>query len=370
MRKEPNPRCSSFNQAKKIAWVKRQRVIMSVSVVKAYKQTLAKRIRKTRKIFGKEPLIGDVHTHTTFSDGISTIAEIKDMADAAGLNFVFITDHTTLRQRRYCNEDKGLWWGQEPPTSGREIVLLYPKRLFVPQYKSLANDFQLAQSVAPFVFIPHPVGYAPNVSYSDKILDDLWTLGKKFSIELINGHGKLTHAYDAITEKAVRIWEELLQAGRQVNVVGGSDAHISYSVGTVWTGLYSNKKWNLKQVTKTLAKGHTFVSEAPLLWLGYKGMIMGDVICRPGGTKICISFIAADSIGLHSVRLIRDGKIVRNIIARDVPRIAGIYEYVVKRQQSYFRLECTASDQRRAFSSPLYIYKIHSKLTEKHLSAV
>jgi len=357
MKTSGTPRWPDYSRAKEIAWVKRQRVLMPVSVVKAYKQVLAERIRKTREIFGKKLLIGDVHTHTTFSDGISSIAEIKNMADAAGLDFVFITDHRTLRHKRHCCEEKGLWWGQEPPTSGREIVLLYPKKLFVPRCNNLANDFELAQSTAPFVFIPHPVGYAPDVWYSDEVIADLWTLGKRFSIELINGHGKLTRAYDAINEEAVHVWEKLLQKGRQTNVVGGSDAHISYSVGTVWTGVYGSGRRDLKQVIKALAKGHSFASEAPLLWLGCSNAIMGDVTHKTRGARVRIAFIAADSAGLHSVQLIKDGKVVQKIMARNVSKIAGTYNYVVKRLQSYFRLECMASDQRRAFSSPLYIYK-------------
>lgn len=357
MKTSGTPRWPDYSRAKEIAWVKRQRVLMPASVVKAYKQVLAERIRRTREIFGKELLIGDVHTHTTFSDGISSIAEIKNMADAAGLDFVFITDHRTLRHRRYCCEKKGLWWGQEPPTSGREIILLYPKKLFVPRYKSLANDFELAQSTAPFVFIPHPVGYAPGVWYSAEVIADLRTLGKRFSIELINGHGKLTRAYDAINEEAVHFWEKLLQEGRQTNVVGGSDAHISYSVGTAWTCVYGSKKRDLKQVVKALANGHSFASEAPLLWLGCGDAIMGDVLPRPKGAKMRIAFVAADSAGLHSVRLIKDGKVVQEIMARNGSKIAGTYKHVVKRQASYFRLECIASDQRRAFSSPLYIYR-------------
>lgn len=347
-------RWPNFNRAKEMAWVKRQRKIMFESIVKLDKKILAERIRKTRKLFGKELLIGDVHTHTTFSDGINTIPEIKDMADTAGLDFVFITDHRTLRQRRYCCEKEGLWWGQEPPTSGREIALLYPERLFIPKYKSLANDFRLAQSIAPFVFIPHPVGYAPDVWYSDKIIAELWTLGKRFSIELLNGHGKLTRAYDAISERAVHIWEKLLREGKQVNVVGGSDAHISCTVGTVWTGVYGSHLRDLKHVTNALAKGHCFASESPLLWLECNRAIMGDVVHRPIGTRIRINFMAADSIGLRSVRLIKDGEVVRTIVACDVPKITETYECVMKKWKSYFRLECMASDQRHAFSSPLY----------------
>ncbi len=348
----------NYSRASEIAWIKKHRLIMPLSIVKTYKQTLAKRIQETRKILDKDIVIGDVHTHTTFSDGINSVEEIKDMADAVGLDFVFITDHRTLRHKHYCCNEDGIWWGQEPPTSGREMVLLHPRKLFIPSYMSLADDFRLARYLSPFVFIPHPVGYAPDVRYSNKIIADLWTLGERFSMELLNGHGKLTHAYDTITEKAIHVWEKLLNDGRQVNIVGGSDAHISYSIGTAWTGVCGIKNLKLKHIIEALTKGHSFASEAPLLWLGYEDAIMGDAVFRPKWTKVRIVFVAADSAGLDSVRLIKDGKVVQKKRGLDTTKFVGSYECKVRNSQCHFRLECTASDQRKAFSSPLYIKPI------------
>ncbi len=343
-----------YDRRKEIAWVKNQQRIKPTAVVKAYKRTLAERLGESRALLRRKVLVGDVHTHTTFSDGANTIPEIKEMGEAAGLDFVYITDHRTLKHRRYCRE-KGVWWGQEPPTSGREIVLLCPARLFVPRGKDLAGDFHLAESIAPFVFIPHPLGYGPRLRYSDEVVAAIRTLGERFSLELINGHGKLVRAYDPVYQATVPFWEDLLRSGKQVNVVGGSDAHISYTVGTVWTGVYGTDHKSAECVAKELAKGHTFASEAPLLWLGCARSIMGDALRVPKGRKLRISFVAVDSAGLHSVRLIRDGKIVRNLPAHDVARMAGVHDYTTTAKRTYFRLECTASDQRRAFSSPIYI---------------
>jgi hypothetical protein len=342
-----------FDRAREVAWVKEQQVIMPASVVRKHKLALAERIRKTRKIFGRKLLIGDVHSHTTFSDGISTLTEVKDMAKASGLDFIYITDHRTLRQRRYCCEKEGVWCGQEPPSVGYEVCLLNPKQLFVPRCRNYAEDFQRARKSAPFVFVTHPMGY-PGMKVSKETVSSLWTLGERFSMEVLNGHDRLTRAYDEYNEKAVRLWERLLEDGKQVNVVGGSDAHISFSVGTAWTGVYGTGL-NSERTAIALEKGHGFASEAPLVWLGCGRAIMGDVISKPKGTKVRIDFAAADSAGLHSVRLIRNGRIVANIAARDSQKVEEVYEHKIIKGTYYFRLECTAGDQRRAFSSPLYI---------------
>ncbi|MDO9575849.1 MAG: CehA/McbA family metallohydrolase [bacterium] len=338
------------DRVKEIEWVKKNpmQVDKSYKQVLADKQILAERIKKTRELFEKKILIGDTHSHSTFSDGFNTIREMKDMADASGLDFIFITDHRTLLHKRYCNEN-GLWWGQEPPTAYHDIGLLCPKKLFKPDNKSISEEFQYAQSIASFVFIPHPAQYWT----ANATIDSLWSLGEKFTIEILNGYNKLSTAYDRFSEETIHVWDQLLQAGKKISVLGASDAHHVYSVGTAWTGVFCNQL-ERKEVIQALEKGHSFASEAPFVWLECDHSIMGDDVRRPIGSKINICFTAVDSAGLNSVTLVKDGEIVKKIKAEDAPRVTGVYEHTVK-ERSYFRLECVANDQRRAFSSPLYI---------------
>ena len=83
-------------------------------------------------------------------------------------------------------------------------------------------------------------------------------------------------------------------------------------------------------------------------------MMAGDVVRKPGGKKAIIKFMAADSLGFRSVRLIQDGKVVREIPGAYLPKIEENYAYTFDSKESYFRLEAVAADRRRAFSSPLY----------------
>jgi len=340
-----------YNKKVKIEELIKERTALGV---KLYKGTMAERIRKSRKLFNKKLVIGDVHMHTTFSDGANTVQEMKEMADICGLDFIFITDHQSLRQKRYFDEKKGLWFGQEPGSKVHHIGLLNPCKLFKPRKDNVERDYKRAGHIAPFVFIPHPAGWGPSNWYSDEAIKDLWSLEDKISLEILNGYRKLTRAYDEFSEKSVKIFEMLLKDGRHVSVVGGSDAHVNCTVGTTWTGVCS-KDFSLDSVIKALSEGHSFASEAPLLWLGCGKHIMGDEICKKRGTKVNINFACCDSLGLHSVRLIKDGKIIKNIKAKDVSMTQDSYQYTVEQKNSYFRLECTASDQRRAFSSPIYI---------------
>lgn len=350
----PRVRWPDFNRKAEIAWVQQKRITMLAELILAEKQLLAERISATRKLFRRKVLLCDVHSHTPFSDGVSTIAENKAMADLLGLDFLFITDHRTLRHRRYCDAKAGLGWGQEPPTRDMEVGLLLNDRVFVPQCDNVAADFLRARKAAPFAWIPHPTGYGRSHWYPDEVVRNLWRLGDRFTMEVLNGASKISRAYNAISAKAVSVWDRLLRAGRQVSVLGASDAHICQSIGTAWTGVYSARR-HAKTVVAALGRGHCVATEAPLLWLSCDRKMMGDEVRRKPGTKLSIRFVAADAVGLQSVRLISAGRVIKQVRAKGLPRIAGVHTCRVGRKPSYIRLECAALDDRRAFSSPLFI---------------
>lgn len=303
------PRWPNFDRKAEVAWVREKRKTMLSGMVRDEKTLLAERISATRKLFRRKVSLCDVHSHTVFSDGVSTIAE------------------------------------------NMEIGLLMNDRVFVPRCDSVAADFRRAQKAAPFVWIPHPTGYARNHWYPDRVVRNLWELGDRFAMEVLNGASKISRAYNAISARAVAVWDELLCAGRRVTVLGASDAHMCCSIGTAWTGVYPA---NAKNVVAALSMGHSFASEAPLLWLSCGRRIMGDEVRRRAGTRISIRFIAADAAGLHSVRIVSNGKVVREVMGNDAPLVPGLLETRIQPKPSYFRLECTSADQRRAFSSPIF----------------
>jgi hypothetical protein len=82
---------------------------------------------------------------------------------------------------------------------------------------------------------------------------------------------------------------------------------------------------------------------------------MGDEVRRKPGSRVRIRFAAADSSGLTSIRIVSRGRVVREIPARGARVVSGELQRVVGKTPAYFRVECTASDQRRAFSSPIFV---------------
>lgn len=347
------PRWPGYDRRAELAWVEAQRGPMLPDMVRREKRALGERLTATRSLFRRSLLVGDVHSHTTFSDGVSSVAENKAIADLVGLDFLFITDHRTQRHRPHCRK-AGVWWGQEPPSCGREIGVLMPRKLFVPRHDSLAADFARARRTAPFAWIPHPAGYGASTRYPAEMAAQLRTLPDRFAMEVLNGSLKLSRAYNAISAEAVALWDELLGEGKQVTVLGGSDAHICFTIGTAWTGVYG-ARCRSADVVRELGAGHSFASEGPLLWISCGRAIMGDTVRRRRGMKARIRFVAADAAGLHSVRIVTPAGVRRCVRGRDASRISGDIAIAVGSQPSYVRLECTASDGRRAFASPLFL---------------
>jgi len=325
-----------------------------VRLVGWYKADLAKRLLETKRLFARKVLAVDIHSHSYFSDGRGSVQENYEAAQNAGLDFIFMTDHARIGQKRATRKWSDASWGQEPGAGGHHIGLLEGRKLFLPRRDSIAADVARARKIAPFVFIPHPVGWYPSQWYSDELIESLWTLGNEFAMETINGANKVVRGYDQFDCKAVTVWDRLLCDGRRVTALAGSDAHSPDDIGSTWTGVFS-KRCAASAIIKSLNAGNCFATEASLLDFSADGKPMGSALRKRKGGSVRLSFRVADAKGIASVRLVSGGKVVREFQAGgDAVCDGGLTRKVGARPQ-YYRLESTAADDRRAFSTPIYI---------------
>lgn len=319
-----------------------------------YKSDLAKRLEATKKLFGEKVYAVDIHSHSTHSDGRGSVDENLRLAQNAGLDFLFITDHNSTRQKLALKKHKNASWGQEPGAGLHHIGLLNNIRLFKPVLDNIVSDFKRAEKLAPFVWIPHPAGWYPNQWYNKEQVDSLHDLGDNFAMEIINGANKLVRAYDAFDARAVELWDELLCAGRHITALGGSDAHTPEELGSVWTGVFS-KKPDTASLINSLRKGNCFASEAGILSFSANGKMMGSSIGTGKKEKLKLDLKAADSAGIASVKIVSCGKTIRHIEAKGEKLVEASFMTVPGRKNTYYRLEIVANDDRRAFSSPVYV---------------
>lgn len=319
-----------------------------------YKDDLARRLQATRDLFSRRAFAVDIHCHTHFSDGLGTVPETYEAAKRVGLDFLFVTDHNSTGQKRHVRKWADASWGQEPGMGGHHIGMLCNRRLFKPKRDGAAKDLARVLKIAPFAWIPHPVGWYPSNWYSDERIAELWTLGESFAMEIINGANKIVNGFDAFDAKAVTVWDRLLCDDRRVTALGGSDAHAPEDLGSCWTGVFA-ERCNDRTIIKALNEGRCFASEGPLVEFTCDGRPMGSTIRKKRGSRLKCRYRVADSAGVASVRIISDGKVVKSIRAADRTLVEGTWEKKAGAKPTYLRLEVTASDVRRAFSTPVYI---------------
>lgn len=226
--------------------------------------------------------IGNIHLHSTYSDGTATHEEIARIAQSAGLDFVISTDHNVLIK------GKEGWYGH--------TLLLVGEEVHDTQRAPEVNHylaFNITEDVAPYAkdpqavinavnaqgglgFIAHPFEHGSPLVNEEEFpwVDwtvtgytglELWNYMSEFKAYLPNVLQALLLAY--FPQVAIRgpfpetlaHWDELLQT-RKVVAICGSDAHAkTYHLGPlsreVFPYKYLFQTSNLHVLTEEVLNG-------------------------------------------------------------------------------------------------------------------
>ncbi len=325
-------------------------------VIGYWKEAMRERIEATRKLVDFKVRRGDCHSHSTYSDGIGTVPEIAAWIERAGLDFFFLTDHQTVRQKVECVRYKNMWWGQEPGTQHHHLGILGLDRKYNVKH-DLVKDYNAVIARGGFPFIPHPTGWFPTRRYTREQIDALELLGDDFTMELINGANNIFDCYDTTDDGALALWDQHLSRGKIVRGMGNTDAHLPQAIGDVWNGV-TVPSLTKKNVLAAFWAGHFFASDAPLIEVKCGEAIMGDVVKKRKGSPVELRYECADSLGLQRVRVIAGGKVVQDLWPKHAQVVKGTYKMKFRGGKSYIRVECFARDNRKAFANPIYIREI------------
>lgn len=312
-------------------------------------------------------IVGNLHLHTTASDGTGTHDEVASAAALANLDFIIYTDHNT-------SMDGVEGWYHDPVT-GRKILRLMGQEVndenlepegnhllchFVSNdLNSVAADPQRLIDTAieqgGLCFLAHPLE-RPGYDAAAQIYPWLsWGVSGFTGIELWNAMTNvkwrlstlprgLVGAYlpnwvlDAPFPEALTKWDELLANGQKVVAIGNSDAHaMSFSLGpltrTIYPYEYLFRAINTHlllaeplaqdldrarfQIHHALKGGHCFVgydliaSPRGFTFTGTSGAaqaIMGDTLVLQGSATLRVT-----SPHRARIRLLKDGQLIAEI---------------------------------------------------------
>jgi hypothetical protein len=351
-----------------------------------------------------QELIINLHMHTPYSDGHGSHAEIANAALQAGIDVVIVTDHNVLvsgPEDYYRQGEKRvlLLVGEEIHDQGRDpqknhLLVFGANR----ELATLAYDPQrLVEGVkraGGICFIAHPYDpEAPAVGETDISWVDwqvqgingieLWNALSEFKSLLKSKLHAIYYAYNPHDiasgpfPQTLSKWDELLNSGRKLVAVGGSDAHAlparlgplrrtlfpyEFHFRGVNTHIYAPEALkgdvleDKRMVLDALARGCAFVGyDLPSPTRGFRftaqgkdtNVCMGDEISARNGVTLQIRLpLPVECL------LLKDGKLVKSWDKRDtcthITSEPGIY-----RVEAYIQYR----GKRRGwiFSNPIYV---------------
>jgi predicted metal-dependent phosphoesterase TrpH len=201
----------------------------------------------------------DLHTHSDLSDGLSSIEEILDSAERAGLDVIALTDHDDIRgafQMRELAARRSspveVVPGAEVTTRSGHLLALWIEEE-IPMFCSLAQALTRIHKAGGVAIVPHPLSYL-TFSIGEGALRQHAAYGD--DTRMVDAIELRNPSYAGRVRASRALW--LNTHVLRVAETGSSDAHHAALVGTCWTEFPGSTLAELRsalQAHETLADG-------------------------------------------------------------------------------------------------------------------
>lgn len=247
-------------------------------------------------------LIGDIHVHTTASDGAFPSRAAALMAKDAGLDFLFLTDHNGYAHNRMLPEVEGLtvlpgseWTHYQGHAGMLGVSRPLSSAFCVNSRKEAWEKLAEARRNGALLVLNHP--FCPSCGWHFGFKDKGFDL-----IEAVNG-GTVPQA----NRKCLRWWHEQLCRGKRYPIAGGSDYHRpepGRQMGQPSMAVYAMSR-SPSDILEALRQGESYIIAwpgAPVLWAEAEGAVLGGTAGRGAETRIRLEGLR----GGDRIRLITD----------------------------------------------------------------
>lgn len=269
-------------------------------------------------------LSGDLHTHSYYSDGHSSIEDNFKKSKSLGMDFIIPSDH---KNRKYPstleepytvdNREESLkqadavgiiaLWGQEyndtkepdkhvlfyNANSGKNYGELTVGEAFA-EYKKDTENTGLIVAAHPF-----SDGVEP--------WKDYWDSEHLDGLEVWNGSYKVTGNQTVL---AFSKWDELNRLGYRYIGTSGTDAHSVAYMATNYATVYA-KEFSEAGINEAIANGHFYGSNGPMIDFRIGDAMMGDVLPEPDGVEtVAVKISGEYSVPFDKVLLYKNGVVI------------------------------------------------------------
>ncbi|WP_018258940.1 CehA/McbA family metallohydrolase [Halomicrobium katesii] len=277
-------------------------------------------------------LRGNLHTHTTETDGADSVEDVLDAYESIGHDFLAISDHDLLVDPDRYRADTSLTLlpAVEVTANGSHVVHVGATAVVEPRAdrQTVVDDIREQGAMA----IPaHPNWEADFDHWPQRRLSELTGY---HGIEIYNGNIERCPGTPLATDR----WDQLLSAGRRVWGFGTDDAHDAVDIGNAWTVVQVAER-TPAAVLEALTAGQTYVST---------GVGIERIAVEDGSIEL-------DASERVTARLVSDWGRVQRTRAGETVRFHLPDDLVYGREHSYVRVECRGRGDDAAWTQPFYL---------------
>jgi len=276
---------------------------------------------------------GNLHTHTTNSDGKNSTEEMAGWYRQNGYDFLSITDHHKITPCAHLSDDRFLLL--EGAEIGRHDVVAVGLQGPLPETRQMPLDqaARCAQELGGVAIVAHPYWAGLGAEEVSRANPCLGLEVYNNVCQYLNGKGN-----------SAVIWDELLARGRRLWAIASDDAHALGTVrfdrphvGQAWIWLKA-PRLSREAVLTALRAGAFYSTQGPEILEVFAKDDSLRVRCSP---CLEVRFLASGWRG--STVYAGEGKVIEAA------------EYRASGEEGYIRIECVDARGRIAWSNPLFV---------------
>ncbi len=223
---------------------------------------------------GQVLLFGDLHMHSTASDGVFSAWELGRIAKEKGLDFIGIANHNNFSENLALPHIDGLtfipaveWTHYKGHMNFFGVSAPFENSFIANTKEEMQSIISHAKGLGAIISVNHPCCPICPYKWEDENAYEM--------MEVWNGPMRSANV------KAIDLWTSLLKQGRQIPAVGGSDFHKPKQfakLGNPVTAVYSPSR-SAKDILSAIREGNCFVTDSKdgvKIKLTYDGYAMGQ----------------------------------------------------------------------------------------------